>query len=90
MRLDNFGPCDQKNNTVSTFDDLPKDVKIGVMGNAKVKERVKIYNPNAQNWADAIPFITTLAIGVIVVALVLTPIPADEYVAWAYFLKAIA
>lgn len=90
MRLDNFQPCDQGNNTVDKFDDLPKEVKEGVMGNKKVQERVKVYNPEAQQWADSIPLIKTLAIALIVVALVFTPIPGDEYVAWAYFLRAIA
>ena len=90
MRLDNFKPCDAGKNKVSKFDDLPTAVKEGVMGNKKVQERVKIYNPDAQKWSKSIPFIKTLAISVIVVALVVTPIPGDEYVAWACFLRAIA
>jgi hypothetical protein len=90
MRLDNFKPCDANKNKVEKFNDLPDSVKEGVMGNKKVQERVKVYNPNAQKWSDSIPFIKTLAISVIVVALVVTPIPGDEYVAWAYFLRAIA
>gem|GEM_PF-5825152 len=42
-----------------------------------------------QKWSDNIPFIKTLAISAIIVALVVTPIQGDEYVAWAYFLRAI-
>ncbi|MER2079775.1 hypothetical protein [Psychrobacillus psychrotolerans] len=89
MRLDNFKECDASKNQVHKFDDLPTVVKEGIMKHNKVQERVKIYNPDASKWANAIPFIKTLAISVIVVALVVTPIPGDEYVAWAYFLKAI-
>lgn len=90
MRLDNFKECDKNKNDVHKFDDLPNVVKEGVMAHKKVQERVKVYNPDAQKWSDSIPFIKSLAISVIVVALVVTPIPGDEYVAWAYFLRAIA
>ncbi|AHN24344.1 hypothetical protein T479_15485 [Lysinibacillus varians] len=54
------------------------------------RKYIKVYSPDAQKWSDNIPFIKTLAISAIVVALVVTPIPGDEYVAWAYFLRAIA
>jgi len=89
MRLDNLEECDKSKNQVHKFDDLPETVKVGVMGNKKVQERIIAYNPNAPKWADNIPFIKTLAISVIVIALVVTPIPGDEYVAWAYLLRAL-
>ncbi|MDW0109409.1 hypothetical protein [Sporosarcina aquimarina] len=89
MRLDNLKECDKSKNQIHKFDDLPDTVKKGVMGNKKVQERVIAYNPNAPKWASNIPLIKTLAISVIVVALVVTPIPGDEYIAWAYLLRAL-
>ncbi|WP_035297068.1 hypothetical protein [Brevibacillus thermoruber] len=90
FRLDTFQECDKNKNQIHSFDDLPSTVKEKIMENKKVQERVLKYNPDAQDWADSIPGIKNLAISVIVVLLVLTPIPGDEYVAWAYFLRAIA
>lgn len=90
FRLNDFRECDAGKNRIHKFDDLPTAVKDGVMANKKVQERVKIYNPEAQKWSDSIPGIKNLAIAAIVVLLVFTPIPGDEYVAWAYFLRAIA
>lgn len=89
MRLDNLKECDKSKNQVHKFDDLPEIVKIGVMENKKVQERVIAYNPSAPKWASNIPLIKTLAISVIVLALVATPIPGDEYIAWAYLLRAL-
>ncbi|MEK4405949.1 hypothetical protein MKZ26_16470 [Sporosarcina sp. FSL K6-6792] len=89
MRLDNLEECDKLKNQVHKYDDLPEAVKVGVMANKKVQERIIAYNPSAPKWANSIPFIKSLAISVIVIALVVTPIPGDEYVAWAYLLKAL-
>ncbi|MGF9975918.1 hypothetical protein [Viridibacillus arvi] len=88
--MNDLKECDKSKNQIHKFDDMPTSVKEGIVEHKKVQEKVLGYNPDAKKWANSIPFIKSLAISVIVVALVVTPIPGDEYIAWAYFLRAVA
>ncbi len=91
LRLDNFKYCDGKDDK----DAVPKWLMEKVMENGRVQSAVKYHNPNVE---QSSVFKTILKIGAITLGAILVILaafnvftgPADDVVAWAYFLKALA
>lgn len=91
LRLDNFKYCDGKDGR----DKVPNKVYESVMSHSKVQKAVKYHNPDVE---DSSVFKYILKIGAVSISVILIVIaafnvftgPADDMLAWAYFLKALA
>lgn len=91
LRLDNFKYCDGKDNK----DIVPRKVMEKVMEHRKVQSAVKHHNPDVENSSA---FKLILKIGAVTISAILIVLaflnvftgPADDAVAWAAFLKALA
>ena len=91
LRLDNFKYCDGKNNQ----DQVPSSVMSAVMEHKKVQKAVKAHNPKVETsgvfkWIIKVGAITVSAILVVLALFNVFTGPADDAVAWACFLKALA
>lgn len=92
LRLDNFRYCDGKS---SGKNKVPQKVMEKVMSNSKVKKAALKHNPSANKSSIfkkilKIGAVTTTAILVVLAAFNIFTGPADDAVAWAAFLKALA
>lgn len=91
LRLDNFQYCDGKKDR----DKVPNSVYDKVMSHSKVKKAVKQYHPDADKGVvfNAVARVAAIGIGAILVVLAAFNVftgPADDVVAWGFFLKALA
>lgn len=91
LRLDNFKYCDGKNGK----DQVPNKVYEKVMAHSKVKSAVKSYHSGVEKSAvfKAVVKVASIGIGAILVVLAAFNVftgPADDAVAWGFFLKALA
>lgn len=90
-RINNFKYCDGKNGK----DKVPRKVMEKVMEHKKVQSAVKTYNPKVERssvfkWILKVGAVTVSAILVVLSLFNIFTGVADDAVAWACFLKALA
>ena len=91
LKLNNFKYCDGKNGK----DKVPRKVMEKVMEHKKVQSAVKTYNPKVERssvfkWILKVGAVTVSAILVVLSLFNIFTGVADDAVAWACFLKALA